>query len=252
MNLNPIIGILLAFCLFASCGATTPGAMPHEMGMAQHESAAQAEDREAAEHAAQFNPDAGIAVERCHPGTAGGPRFGAAGPDVCWTSATNQTAEHLRMAEEHHKRAADHRAGSAALQQAEAGACVGILPADRDMSPFEHTEDIAGVAPLMVQGSSGKQAFLHNEGAIVTFRAVPGMTSEWLQRVVDCHLARNSALGHQIPEMPDCPLVPKGASAKVTSTGNGFAVAIRADDAVTAAEILTRAQHLGAKSPVQR
>ena len=82
------------------------------------------------------------------------------------------------------------------------------------------------------------------EDAVVVFRAVPGMTAEWLQRLVDCHVARNAALGHDVPEMSSCPLVPKGAHATVTATSGGFAVAIRGDDEATSREILRRAEAL--------
>lgn len=34
---------------------------------------------------------------------------------------------------------------------------------------------------------------------------------DWLERAISCHLARNAALGHEVPAMPDCPLVPRGA-----------------------------------------
>jgi hypothetical protein len=78
----------------------------------------------------------------------------------------------------------------------------------------------------------------------VTIRAVPGLTAEWLQRVVDCHVARNAALGHVVPEMPYCPLVPKGVHATVSSVHGGFAVAIRADDGEGAQEVLRRAEAL--------
>jgi hypothetical protein len=81
-------------------------------------------------------------------------------------------------------------------------------------------------------------------GTVVTFRAVPGMTAEWLQRVVNCHLARNASLGHAVPEMPECPRVPRGAQARVRSTGDGFAVEIRSDDEAAAREILARARRL--------
>jgi hypothetical protein len=44
--------------------------------------------------------------------------------------------------------------------------------------------------------------------------------------------------------MPYCPLVPKGITAKVESTGNGFAVRIESQDPNTAQEVLRRAQAL--------
>jgi hypothetical protein len=70
------------------------------------------------------------------------------------------------------------------------------------------------------------------------------LTSEWLQRIVDCHLARNNALGNDMPEMAYCPLVPKGISAKVSSTGDGFAVTIESNDSNTSKEVLRRAEAL--------
>lgn len=62
--------------------------------------------------------------------------------------------------------------------------------------------------------------------------------------IVDCHLARNAALGHDVPEMPDCPLVPKGASARVQESAGGLRVEVRSDDLSAAADILARARRL--------
>jgi hypothetical protein len=70
------------------------------------------------------------------------------------------------------------------------------------------------------------------------------MTTEWLQRVVDCHLARNASLGHVVLDMPDCPLVPKGVQARVKSTESLLAVEIRSDDNEISREILLRAMRL--------
>lgn len=208
---------ILAAGFFAACASTTPGAQPHDMSATQHETMASQEQRAA--------------------GPVGGTVDGG-----YWTSVTNPTAEHLEDAKKHQKMAADHRAASQALRDAEARACFGLPEHDRDTSPFEHREDIASVEPLTVGTPSGKSTTPRTEGAVITFRAVPGMTAQWLQRVVDCHLARNAALGHDVPEMPNCPLVPKDVAAKVTATDSGFAVAVRSDDSRTADEILRRAR----------
>ncbi len=209
------------------------------MSAAQHEGTAASESSTVQTHSAQYSPESAVRTERCNRGD---PRTGFDGG--CWTSVTNPTAVHLDEAQKHHKMAADHRAASQALRDAEARTCVGISEDDRDLSPFDHPEDIASVEPLTVNVPSGKGQYARMEGAIITFRAVPGMTAQWLQRVVDCHLARNAALGHDVPEMAYCPLVPKNVSAKVTATGSGFAVAVRSDDATTAREILRRVQIL--------
>jgi hypothetical protein len=141
-----------------------------------------------------------------------------------------------------------HRAASQALADAEARACSGISDEDRDMSPFNHPEDIQSVSPVRKEIRVEEDSFVTREiGVTIVFRAVQGMTAEWLQRVVDCHLARAAAVGHAMPEMSYCPLVPKGVEAKVTSAGNGFAVNISAADQATIDEIKRRAQALLAR-----
>lgn len=238
---------LFLWVLVGGC-ATTPGAKPHEMSVAQHEAAARAEDHTASGHATQFQPGASVGAERCAKGTAVVlSHTGAA--DVCWSSTTNPTDAHRRAAEAHRKQAADHRAGSRALQEAEARACVGVSPEDRDMSPFEHSADITNVAELTERQTHGKRSIEHVVGVTVTFRAVQGMTPEWLKRVIDCHMARNAAMGHAMPEMPNCPLVPKGVQATVSSTGSGFAVAVRSEEPAVASEILARAKRLSSQGP---
>jgi hypothetical protein len=216
----------------AGC-AGTPGAQPHDMGAAQHEAMARKADEGAALQQARYDPKADVTTQRCNPRST-----------TCWTSTSNPTAEHLAEAEKYRRMAADHRAASQALRDAEARACVGLSDDDRDRSPFTHREDIASAEPLYATLSSGKGPRSRLEGASITFRAVPGMTAEWLQRVVDCHLARNAVLGHDSTDMPNCPLVPKNVTARVSGSGDGFTVAVRSDDSETANEVLRRARAL--------
>jgi hypothetical protein len=161
---------------------------------------------------------------------------------ICWTSRVNPTAEHRRDAAEHRRMAAEHRAASAALRTMEQQRCVGIPADDRDSSPFSHREDIASVELY----PAGSERF---DGVSITFRALRGMTATRLQAIVDCHLARNSVLGHVANEMPDCPLVPKDAEATVLQAPRGFVVRVRSDNSASAREILERAQRLLATRP---
>lgn len=221
-----------ALLLLASCAARTPGAEPHDMGAAGHEQAAATEEAAAATHAGQYDPNAPLEKDMCGAGK---------GLHPCWT---NPTDAHRREAERHRQMAADHRAASEELRQAEAQACEALDPVSIDLSPFEQASaDIASVEPIVLH-RGGRTPAHEVLGATVTIRAVPGLTAEWLQRVVDCHIARNAAVGHDMPEMPDCPLVPKGATATVSSTGTGFAVAIRSEDPAAAEDILARAKRL--------
>jgi hypothetical protein len=219
--------------------ASTPGAQPQDMSKAQHEQAAAAHEQAATPHAQAYDPAASVEKQRC-----GDPRR------PCWTWLANPTEEHKTDAEKHRKMAADHRAAAQTLRDAEGRACVGVPDVDRDMSPFDHREDIASVTPYNTPspGAAGvKQQLTKLHGATVTFRAVPGVTAEWLQRVVDCHLARNASMGFDMPEMAYCPLAVKGARGKVASTGNGFAITVESDDSTAAQEILRRSQALSGK-----
>jgi len=195
---------------------------------------AKQEDTAAAAHEAQHDPNASKTTERC-------PR-GESNP--CWTSTSNPTEKHASDAESHKEMAAKHRAAAGALAQAESTACSGIDPADRDVSPFYHRDDITSVTPLERTVRQGKQSTGIPSGAAIAFRAVPMLTTEWLQHEVNCHLARAAAVGFEMPEMSYCPLMLKGVKADVSSVGDKFVVQVVSDDAETAKEIQKRAQAL--------
>ena len=237
----------LAPALVTVACASTPGARPHDMSVARHEAEAARHAGEARSHESRYRPSARAAYQASCLAGVGAGRIGVAYSDTCWSSFVNPTEGHLRQAAEHRRHAADHRAASVALREAEARACAGLPPDDRDLTPFLHAEDIESVTPLRVEETGAGEEIPRERlaGATVVFRAVEGLNAEWFQRLVDCHLARNAALGHEVPEMPDCPLVPKGARAQVRPVGNGFAVEITAGDRATANEILARARRLG-------
>lgn len=224
------LGVAIPAFLLAC--AADPGTQPHDMSAAQHEAMAKNEEAAATGHAEQHDPSAAEKTTTC------------AGKGGCWTSVSNPTAQHAEDAQRHRELAQKHRAASAALVEAEKTACAGLSDEDRDMSPFNHREDIQSVSDYSEQVRSGKSTTTKVVGSTVVFRAVPGLTAEWLQRVVDCHLARAAAAGHEMPEMAYCPLMPNGAKAKVVSASGGFAVNVYAEDAATIAEIRKRAEML--------
>lgn len=206
---------------------TTPGKGAH-LSAAQEDYVATRNEREAAEHRASFDPGARERQEICT-------HHGGGGSDAdfyeCWDSVVNPTAPQLREARAHERVANQRRASSQALRFAEARACAGLSVADRDTSPFAHRGDIASVSPLP-------------RGALVVFKRVPTLTAAHLQRIIDCHVARNDALGHDVPEMSYCPLVPRDVTAKVIPVQDGFAVTIESTDPQAAREVLARAEAL--------
>lgn len=213
------------------------------MSAGGHESEAASHHAEAADHRARGEASRAIDSSPCPPVTR---QPGIWTP--CWSSRARVGAAHLASAEEHRRIAAEHRAASRALRDTEARACVGIGHADRDTSPFAHVEDIASIAPFVEMLGEKNAVRQRTVGAIVTFRQVPGLTAEWLQRAVDCHLARNAVLGNEHAGMDDCPLVPRGVRASVRSTGDGFEVAIRGEDDNAVESIRQRTARLAARS----
>ncbi|HEY4121787.1 MAG TPA: hypothetical protein VGM56_28165 [Byssovorax sp.] len=65
-----------------------------------------------------------------------------------------------------------------------------------------------------------------------------------LQRIVDCHLARNDALGHVVPWMLYCPLVPRDVTAMVTDEPQGLAIRVESPDPAAAREVKYRVGEL--------
>lgn len=232
--------MLISFALISGAAACagTPGARPTDMSQAAHDDAAQEHAALASTHAAHVDPNAVASKRQCI-------GKGDAGP--CWTSTINPTAGHGDAAEEHRKMAADHRNASSALRAGEASACAGLSEADRDTSPFDHRDDIVGVEDLRAQPATAKESQVSAlQGASISVRAVPGLTKEYLQRLVSCHLARNASMGFAMPEMTSCPLSVKGASATVESAGGAFRVDIKGDTKESAEAIARRTKELRA------
>jgi hypothetical protein len=144
-------------------------------------------------------------------------------------------------------RAAEHRTAAKTLREMEESACAGLPTSERDQSPLLGNEAVISAVPLWPLPSSAKGAPARKlVGASMVLRAERGVTAEWLQRVVDCHVARNALGEGKAAAMRDCPLAVTGISAVVRSTGTGFAVEIAANDPGSGAaeEVLRRASKL--------
>ena len=227
----------LAVVFLSACASTAPGARPFDMSASAHDTAAKQHERESAAHAAAHDP-AAAASTTCGSGAKNSERR------PCWTSRAIVDAHHVTDADEHEKIASGHRAASQGLRVAEESACAGLAEADRAESPFSHREDVVSVTRLDGTVTSGKGSSQRSLGATVVLRAVPNLTKEYLQRLVDCHLARDAAMGFDMPEMAFCPLSVKGARATVVSSGAWFGVEIRAEETDAATEVLKRARAL--------
>jgi len=215
--------ISLSLVVFGCGGAQGPE--PHDMSVAQHEATADREEAAAGELAPRSGA---VTPTECDPAT------------ICWSARQNPTADQVAAAKEHRERAAAHRAAAQKLRDAEGASCAGLSEADRDSSPFYYRQDIAWVKEIDKELRMGKTVLFRTVGARAFIRPVPGLTAEWLQRIVDCHIARAAAVGHDMPEMSYCPLVLREVTASVSSAGNGFIIEVQSNDPKVVEEIVRR------------
>ena len=163
--------------------------------------------------------------------------------DACyryWTSFRNPTKKHFDRARAHRDLATKHRAASAALREVEARSCAGVPDEERDVSPFFHVEDIASVETLPATLRGGDVV----TGARVVFRQLPGMTADWLQHVIDCHLARNAVVGVEHEHMSYCPLGVPHVTALVHAVAGGLAVEIQPSNEAGSQDVKRRTDEL--------
>lgn len=132
----------------------------------------------------------------------------------------------------------DARSGDAeAPLRSAAEACAGVPNAERDGGLFAYPERIVAVDRIRRAASSKSPAQL--VGAGVSLRAMPGVTEQWLGRVIVCHEAYAAAL----------PLAARsrafvGAQFAVASDRVGFRVEITAPDRDRALSVFERARAL--------
>ncbi len=220
--------MLVAMLAVAGCAS---GRMPHHGSAAEHDAAAKDNAELAAGHerAAQNAPPCADIPDIY---------------EICWTRSDTEDA-HRELADRHRRLAAAHGAKAAALRDAEARACLGVAQEDRDISPFLRSDDIVRVEMLNPAAAEDEQTI---PVVRVTFGHVAGLDVESLERLVGCHLARNRVLGHEVPEMEFCPLVPDGVTATVSTDGGDLTVAIATQES-THGEVRRRAQLLAERSP---
>lgn len=76
----------------------------------------------------------------------------------------------------------------------------------------------------------------------VHVRAKPGVTEQWLARLVECHVA------HELAEASctasECPLGLPQVTTSVAATATGFSIRLRPDDSSVVRELARRAQRL--------
>jgi hypothetical protein len=153
------------------------------------------------------------------------------------TRENGETASDSLRAAQLREAAAQHRHVAMALENAQWRACEGLSDDEIGLSPFSRRADIVDVEVVT-------NAAQRVTGARVRFHEIGTLSADRLQRLVDCHLAMDNALGHDVPERAYSPLVPRGASATVTTVPHGYVIEVVSDDPDGAREIVRRAMAL--------
>jgi len=174
--------------------------------------------------------------------------LGSALPLGC---ATTETATFRQMSAADHDRvasalpadpqtASEHANAARQLRDTERVACVGVPAEDRDAGPFADRSRIENVEVL--RDKTWAKGMMQPIGVAIDMRSEPGMTEQWLSRVLECHLAHQAVVGRMA--YGSSPLSQYGTKVTVTSTETGFRVVITSADIDVARSVIAKGEAL--------
>ncbi len=110
-------------------------------------------------------------------------------------------------------------------------ACTGLSDAERLAALETIKSNISGADQILVSPGA-KAPKMRPSGATLYVRATPGVTAEWLERVVVCDAQQQGTV------------VRSGERVSVSAERGGFAIQVSSDNLETAQQIWTRAEAL--------
>jgi hypothetical protein len=173
----------------------------------------------------------------------------------CLTGCAAQSDAFRRMsAEEHEQLAAaprtspdaaasadEHLAAARQLRDVAQAACAEVADSDRDLGPFARKDRIVAIEALKARPYA--KGLVQPSGIAVYVRASPGLTVEWMDRVLACHLARRAVVGDGMADR-ESPLFVNDTRIALSSTGDGFRFTITSRDIDAAREIIEKGRAL--------
>jgi hypothetical protein len=135
-------------------------------------------------------------------------------------------------------------ARAATTPEAAAEMCVGVPEPERSRPEFLQSGEIEAVRPFMGERHYIKFSEPELRGAELFVRSSPGMTKEWIARVVRCHVAWLESRGLTAMHGFEDPLVVGDPAVSFSGTETGFVVRIAGRNKAEGEEILRRAQRL--------
>jgi len=218
----------------AGCALCATACAP-TLGAAQHDAAAVRAEGKARQHETHYLPGQREYFEDC-------PMASPLHAIPCWSRERNPGDAELRLADQDRQAAAAHRKASLALRAAEARACSGLADKDRDRSPLSRADEVARV--LLVRDPWTETQPPREVAALIFFQPLRDANATWLQQVVDCHLARNAALGPGAAPAGD-PLGVEGVQVHAGGPPEALYLFLDARTPAGMSEVATRSRRLG-------
>jgi hypothetical protein len=144
--------------------------------------------------------------------------------------------------------AQEHLEAAKRLRNEERAACEGVPDADRVGGPFAQPQRVTNVEVVRDRVRFPK-GFLEPVGVAVYMKAEPGMTQQWLGRIVACHVAYVAASGQGERRSP---LSVANTQVAVTPTSVGFRITVTSKDSDTARSVVDKGEELAANAQVPR
>lgn len=164
--------------------------------------------------------------------------------------ATSETTAFRSLSAADHERAAErqidpsaraaHMEAASKLRETERSVCVDIPAPARDSGPLANPAQITGVE--VVSERVYPKAPPQPVGVAVTVRAEPGLTEQWLGRLIECHLAHQAVVGREADRDPL--LSVSDATISVSSTATGFRITFTSNKTDVARELVDRGKSM--------
>jgi hypothetical protein len=107
--------------------------------------------------------------------------------------------------------------------------------------------ELEGVRKSMGERRFIKYSVQELRGAELLVRPSPGISRQWIARVIRCHVAYHDLAGAGVPETPADPLFVDDAEISFGETDTSFFIRIQGSTMSEGEEILARAQRLVAQ-----
>jgi hypothetical protein len=146
-------------------------------------------------------------------------------------------------AEDHGATAAEHLDAARRLRDVERSACVEVPDRDRDEGLSAMRNRIVAIEEVRekVYAKAPPQLV----GVRIDVRATPGVTEQWLGRIIGCHVAHYAVVG--ATEAPPSPILVPGAQIQVSSSSDRFRISVTSKDIDVAREAVSAGRALMAR-----